>query len=430
MDRTVVIDGNSLTFRAFYGLPPLRDNQGEPSNAIYGFCKMLINVIQKLEPKYLVVAFDAGKHTFRHDLYADYKGTRSPMPDDLRCQFLPLKNLLAEMNIKVVEIPEIEADDIIGSVAKKFGGEVILVSGDRDLLQLIDKNTHVWLNVKGISEIVDYNLDSLKELKSIEPYQVIEMKSIMGDSSDNIPGVKGIGEKTATKLITEYGSLQGIYDNINNISGKTRDLLLSQREMAELSRTLATIKTDVELDFEKEDCVYDYPFSSSVFEMMTNLGFKSIVSKSEYFSSTEIAPKKEYEVVNKTIVEFDEFLSLIKDIKENKSFALNIDKTSYYIAINNTQYSIDNLLTINTEFNNLLKQMLEDESIEKIMFDVKALKHYFSELDIKIKNYFDISLAIYLTNESEGVSDYNKVQEQHGLNTNYSAINLIILKQD
>ena len=429
-NRTVVIDGNSLTFRAFYGLPPLKSNQGEPSNAIYGFCKMLINVIQKLEPNYLVVAFDAGKHTFRHDMFSAYKATRSPMPDDLRCQFLPLKNLLSEMGIKVVEIPEIEADDIIGSIAKKFGGEVILVSGDRDLLQLIDENVHVWLNIKGISEIVDYNLETLKELKGIEPYQVIEMKSIMGDTADNIPGVKGIGEKTASKLISEYGSLRGIYDNIDNIKGKTHDLLVNQREMAELSHRLATIKTDVELNFEKEDCVFQFPFNEIVFEIMNSLGFKSIVSKKELFVNNISKEKKLVNYTSNTVVEIGEFVDLVEEIKKVKSFALHIDNSNYYFAIQNTQHAIDNLLTFNPQFIEHLKILLEDEDIEKVLFDVKAYKHYFKNFDIEIKNYFDLSLAIYLSNESEGIFDYKKVQEERGFDENYSSCNLIILKEE
>ena len=204
MDKLFIIDGNSLLFRAFYALPPMYNTERTPTNAVFGFVKMLTNIISKNQPKYMAVAFDAGKHTFRHNIFADYKGTRKPMPDELRAQLPIIRDVLKQMNITVIEIPEIEADDIIGSLSKMYAIDKVLISGDRDLLQLINPNCRVWLTQKGLTEIADLDEAGLKEKYGIEPYQVIEMKSIMGDTSDNIPGVKGIGEKTATKLITEY----------------------------------------------------------------------------------------------------------------------------------------------------------------------------------------------------------------------------------
>ena len=216
MDKLFIIDGNSLVFRAFYALPPMYNSSRMPTNAVFGFFKMLLNIITKNNPKYLVVAFDAGKHNFRHEIYQDYKGTRKPMPDELRAQLPIIKNLLNDMNITTIEMADIEADDIIGSLSKKFNVGKVLISGDRDLLQLINKDCRVWLTQKGLTEIADLDEAGLKEKFGIEPYQVIEMKAIMGDASDNIPGVKGIGEKTASKLIGEYNNLDNIYQNIDS----------------------------------------------------------------------------------------------------------------------------------------------------------------------------------------------------------------------
>jgi len=427
-DKTVIIDGNSLTFRAFYALPGLKTKDGKPCNAIYGFVKMLINIIQKVQPNYIAIAFDAGKHTFRHNLFEAYKGTRSPTPEELKAQFEPLKELIAEMGIKILEQPEIEADDLIGSLAKKVDGEVVLVSGDKDLLQLVNERTTVSLTMKGISEILEVDIPTLKEKFGIEPYQVVEMKSIRGDTSDNIPGVRGIGDKTALKLIQEYGSLDGIYQNINNIKGKVHDQLVEQKEMAELSRTLATIKTDVEINLEKDDLTFDFPFNNNVFNIMDNLGFKSILTKEEYFVSREKISLKQVEYESVVIEEIGSFENLCSKIKDCGEFALNVDNQGMHFSVNKTEYVLDNLLVNNMLFYDLLGQLLQDESILKVLFDVKVLKHYFKLLGYDINNYFDVSLAVYLTNESEGLSDLVKVLEQRGLDVKFSASNLMELK--
>ena len=428
-DKLVIIDGNSLVFRAYYGLPSLLGKQGEPCNAIFGFCKMLINVIQKINPKYIIIAFDAGKHTFRHNLFADYKGKRRPTPDDLRCQLDPLKNLLRAMNMKVVEMPEIEADDLIGSASKKFDCEKILVSGDRDLLQLIDNDTKVWLTMKGISDIIEVDETVLKEKFFIEPYQVVEKKAIMGDSAYNIPGVKGIGEKTALKLISEYNNLDNIYANIDNIKGNVQKLLNEQKDNAYLSKTLATIKTDVELDFDIESCKYDFPFNKTVYEVMESLSFKTIISKNEYFQNFEKVEKRAHNFEQVSILAMEDFTKVVEDIKQEKIFAVHVAE-NICLGVGNKEYLIDNFLTYNPEFFPNLGELLADENIEKVMFDVKAIKHYFKNFNLTINNYFDISLAIYIANELEGVFDYEKFQEEKGFDKRFSACNLLILKNE
>ena len=265
MDKFVVVDGNSLVNRAFYGLPMLKSLSGKPCNAVYGFINILLNLVLKEKPKYLVCVFDAGKHTFRHDMYAEYKGKRDHMPEDLAKQMPMLKELLTAMNIKTIEIPEIEADDIVGSISRKFDAEFILLSGDKDLLQLINDNTSVWLTQKGVSQVNKMDTQALKEQFGLKPYQIIELKSIMGDSSDNIPGVPGIGQKGANDLLQEFDNLDNIYANLDKVPQRYQTKLQNGREMAYLSHKLATIKLDVDIPFVLEDCEIKLPFNDQVY---------------------------------------------------------------------------------------------------------------------------------------------------------------------
>ncbi len=430
MEDLVVIDGNSLVFRAFYGLPPLNNKLGEPCGAIYGFSKMLINIIEKLQPKYMVIAFDAGKHTFRHDIFDGYKGTRKPMPEELALQLAPLKALLKEMGIKVVEIKDIEADDLIGSTVKKFLRPSIVVSGDRDLLQLVDEKTTVWLTQKGITDILEVNIPTLKEKYGIEPYQVIEMKSIMGDTSDNIPGVKGIGEKTALKLLDSYSTLDGIYEHIDEIKGKTQQLLIEQKEMAYISKTLATIKTDVELDYNIEDCTYDFPFNSNVFEMMKRFEFNTIINRKDLFVASEEVQIQQHNYTQKQIETVEDAKSLFEEIKDKKTFAMFMTEKEVSFAVEKTEYTLDNLLFLNGEVLLNLKQILEDEKVEKVLFDTKEMKHYFYNLNTSINNFFDVSLAVYVANESEGMQRFETIEKSKGLDENFPACNLLQTKKD
>ena len=338
MDKLFIVDGNSLIFRAFYALPPMYNSARTPTNAVFGFVKMLINIIVKNQPEYMAVAFDAGKHTFRHNLFAEYKGTRKPMPDELIAQLPIVKDILKQMNITVIEIPEIEADDIIGSLSKKYDIEKVLISGDRDLLQLINPKCRVWLTQKGLTEIADLDEAGLKEKYGIEPYQVIEMKSIMGDSSDNIPGVKGIGEKTATKLITEYGNLDNIYQNIEQITGKTKTLLQDQKEMAYISKQLATIKTDCELDYALEDLKYDFPFSVEVRNIFKTLEFKIISEKDEYYQEQTHETQSNTDFIHQIANGEDEKLNILNSLLKQQEVAVNFDDAGICFAYNDTEY--------------------------------------------------------------------------------------------
>ena len=237
MKKFLILDGNNLMFRAYYALPQLTSFNGEYSNAVFGFTNMMIKMIKELNPEYIAVTFDVSKKTFRHDVFPEYKGTRKPMPDELRGQFPIIKDLLRKMNIEVVEKESYEADDLMGALSRKFTEtENIIVTADRDSFQLINENTSIMFPKKGVTETIILNENNLKEFYGVNPNQVIDLKSLMGDSSDNIPGVGGVGEKTALDLINKYGSLDGVYANINETKGKLHEKLVNDKEKAYLSQ--------------------------------------------------------------------------------------------------------------------------------------------------------------------------------------------------
>lgn len=427
MEKFVIIDGNSLINRAFYGLPPLKSLSGKQCGAVYGFVNMMMSVITQEKPKYLVCVFDAGKHTFRHDMYAEYKGTREGMPEDLHEQLLTLKELLKAMGIEILEIPEIEADDIIGSLTRKFNEEFMLISGDKDLLQLIDDHVTVWLTQKGISSVLKVDRKVLKEEFNIEPYQVIELKAIMGDASDNIPGVSGIGKVGAHKLIEEYGDLDNVYKNLENIKGSTRTKLENDKDMAYLSKKLATIKLDVPLDVKIEDCEYTLPFSEEALEIMTELGFKSILNRKEYFTkpverATEIN-------IHADIVEIDsmdEFNTMLNELGD--SFAVNNENMSLNFACNNKEYVLYTSGEIFTKNLDKLKEIFSSTK-QKICFDAKNLMHYLSDFGIELNNYLDISIAIYIANEMDAEIKLDDALELNNIITEAKTLALYKLKE-
>ena len=429
MDKLFIIDGNSLIFRAFYALPPMYNSSRTPTNAVFGFVKMLTNIITKNSPTYLAVAFDAGKHTFRHNIYADYKGTRKPMPDELRAQLPILKDLLKQMNITVIEIPEIEADDIIGSLSKKYDIDKVLISGDRDLLQLISPNCRVWLTQKGLTDIADLDENGLMEKYGIEPYQVIEMKSIMGDTSDNIPGVKGIGEKTASKLIGEYKDLDNIYANIESITGKTHTLLQEQKDMAYISRKLATIKTDCELNYALEDLTYDFPFDERVRQSFIALEFKNLLDKTEYFAQAKAENKIANNFVHNDISGDGEKIEILSSLLKQNQVAANFDEAGVCFAVGDTEYQFLSFDFGVQNIYDLIKQILEDASIEKVVYDAKAMMHKLDDYGIKLNNFYDVSLAYYILGSSDKEIKLLDLSTKIGLSENCMAVNLLKLKE-
>ena len=254
MLNLVLIDGNSLLNRAFYATKHLTTKSGMPTNAVFGFTKLLLKIIGDIKPDRLIVTFDLKGPTFRHKMYEGYKATRKPMPDDLAVQLGTLKNLLQSMRIAMCEKAGYEADDLIGTLSHKFDDvKSIVITGDRDSYQLIDECTDVYITKTGVSDLLKLNKDNFQAIVGYTPEQVIDMKALMGDSSDNIPGVAGIGEKTALSLITQYGTLDNVYANLESIQPSVRNKLERDRDAAYLSRELATIDRNVDVSVDLDD---------------------------------------------------------------------------------------------------------------------------------------------------------------------------------
>ena len=282
MKKLLLADGNSMLFRGYYATAygmRMTAPDGTPTNAVFAFANMLQKAIDLISPDSILVAFDAGKHTFRHDIYPEYKGGRKPAPDDLVPQFKLARDYLDAFNIRWAEMPDIEADDLIGTMSdNQEGYESIILTSDHDLLQLIDEDTTVLLMKKGITDMDEMTVSSLKDEMGISPIQITDLKGLMGDSSDNYPGIPGVGEKTALKLLYEYGSVENVLDHAAEIKGKLGEKIRDNKESALLSKRLATIKKDVSLNISAESCAFD-PDYISLTEYLLSLGMRTIASK-------------------------------------------------------------------------------------------------------------------------------------------------------
>ncbi len=424
--KIMIIDGSSLLHRAFYALPLLTTKSGLYTNGVYGFLTMFYKITEQYEPDYIGVAFDKKGPTFRHKKYVEYKGTRQSTPSELSQQFPMIKEILSYMNIPTLEMQEYEADDIAGTLAKigeNEALEVILVTGDKDYLQLTTDKTKVLLTKKGITEIEAYDRNRIKEEYGIEPKQFIDLKGLMGDKSDNIPGVPGIGEKTGLKLIQEYGSIQNIYENIDKISGKKlKENLIENENLAYISRTLGEIITNVPLNMELEDFKATTPEWIKLKNIYEELEFKSLLNKipSEFKEKTQKV-KFDYSCRELKPSEFGE---LVNDIKTEEKFC-------FKFIINNLNY-IENeiigigiktprgmtnyidLLQYTDEFTNYFKEIFENSQIAKIGHDLKVDIVQLFRLNIALKNFtFDSMIAQYLLNPSQANYSINNLSEEY-----------------
>ena len=300
MNKILLIDGHSILNRAFYGVPDLTNKDGLHTNAIFGFLNIMLKAMDDEKPTHLVVAFDLHAPTFRHEMYKEYKGTRHPMPDELREQVPVMKKLLTSMNIPIMEKAGFEADDLLGTAAKKSqadGWDAIILSGDRDLLQISDE--HIKIRIPktkgGKTEVEEYYPTDVVEKYGVTPKQFIDVKALMGDSSDNIPGVPKVGEKTAISLIQEFGSIDGIYENIDSVSKPAiKTSLAENKEMAYFCQKLVTIITDAELPIKLSDAEIGDFYNENSFVTIKELELKSFFSK---FDVSSMKPKHEAEVL-------------------------------------------------------------------------------------------------------------------------------------
>lgn len=405
MNKVVIVDGNSLINRAYFALPPLIASDGKIYNAVYGFVNILTKLITENKPTHLVVAFDAGKKTFRNDLYSDYKGTRKGMPEELASQLPVLKDLLTKMNIKIVEKLGIEADDIIGTLSKRFTLPCVILTGDRDCLQLIDNKTEVWLTKHGITDVVSLNERQLKEEMHLTPNQVIELKGLMGDASDNIPGVTGVGQKTALSLIEKYGTVENVYKNIDEINGKLKDKLLADKDMAFLSLKLATIILDADIQCEQEDCLLNNPFNEDVKKCFEKYEFASLLKRTDLFNNANIEKSQKKQVfIEKKLNNVELFLQNFKKSGNDKIAFLKTE-AGYELSFDNQT----NWVFENFDIKNFV-EIFENENIIKVVHMLKPLLHELDNYNIKLNGkIFDVSLGVYLLNNNVKNEELDKL---------------------
>ena len=399
MDKIILLDGNSLSYRAFYAMPALQNKSGLYTNSVYGFTLMLERMLEDIKPKYALVAFDKGKQTFRHKTYQDYKGTRDKTPSELVEQFGYVRELLDSYGIKYEEHFDYEADDIIGSYAKlaeKAGLEVIIISGDKDLTQLASDNITIYYTKRGVTEVDHYTPEFINEKYGLSPEQIIDMKGLMGDKSDNIPGIAGIGEKTAIKLLAEYKTVENVLDNIDNISGKKlKERLAEGKEDALLSKELATIFTKVPVENKLEDLTFSENRSKKK-ELFEKLEFVSFLKKLAENDDVDVDAKeeKELEIINadeKTELSFENSSLHIECFTEDyhNSDVVNIavyeDETVYI-------FSEDNFFE-----NKFVRNYLESDA-EKVVYDYKKILYIAKRNGISdiAGNVFDVKIAAYL----------------------------------
>ena len=413
MDKIILLDGNSLSYRAFYAMPALKNKKGLYTNSVYGFTLMLERILEDTKPKYALVAFDKGKETFRHKSYEAYKGTRDKTPTELVEQFGYVRELIESYGIKYEEHLDYEADDIIGSYAKiaeKAGLEVIIVSGDKDLTQLASDNITVYYTKRGVTEIDYYTPEFINEKYGLTPQQIIDMKGLMGDKSDNIPGIPGVGEKTAIKLLTEYENVENVLENIDNISGKKlKERLTEGKEDAILSKKLATIFTDVPVDNKIEDLTFkeDREKKKELFEKLEFVSFLRKLSQ-ENSAADESETETKEEKIKKDI----EIQIADKDTKldfKNSSLHIecytedyqNSDVLGVSVYVGDTAY----IFSEENFFDNKYAIDYLQSQEEKTVYDIKKIIYIAKKNNKKINgDVFDIKIANYLidvTSKSE-----------------------------
>ncbi len=404
-EKLVLIDGHSILNRAFYGVPDLSNAEGLHTNAIYGFLNIMFKIIDEEKPNFLAVAFDLKAPTFRHKIYPEYKGTRKGMPDELREQVPVMKEVLQSMGILIMEKEGLEADDILGTFAKKAqsqGLEVALVSGDRDLLQIADENIKIRIpkTKSGKTEVEDYYAKDVLETMQVTPIQFIDLKALMGDASDNIPGVPKVGPKTATDLMVTYGSLENIYEHLEEISKKSvRETLREHRDLADLSKVLATIEINADIPYTLEQAKYENPFTKEAYVLFKKLEFRNLLNKFEKEAVNENNEKDNFKIVTE-FTEVEEIFEKAKK-KEYISFVvLEEKKEKEFVGI--SLCLSEKQVYIIPEEGFLTKSYLCDKLKELInhtklvTFDIKQQYSYIGAATGR--GFFDVLIGAYLCN--------------------------------
>ena len=399
-DLLILIDGNSLMYRAFYALPILSTDDGVYTNAVYGFLSMMLKMIEEENPSHIAVAFDLKEKTFRNDMYEQYKAGRKPMPDELVPQFDTVKKLLSAMDIKTLGLSGYEADDIIGTLsqdASKKGMKTKIVTGDRDVFQLIDDMVEVVLTKRGITEIEHYDAKALYEKYSLTPREMIDLKGLMGDTSDNIPGIPSVGEKTALKLLGKYETMDGVLEHADEIKGKLGEKVRANIDQARLSRDLATINREIPIEYSFDSLKYSNEALKDSLPELKKLRLNTILKKVGQLTGVE---KPESLKETETVKLSDE--KLIKGLEEKLSDAEYISiyiGKDVHLSDGESEYIIPvvhNLLDEGLDIYDIIKMLkgVFESSVPKVVYDAKTLMHDIAKQGISLNNLaFDVFIA-------------------------------------
>lgn len=436
MKELVLIDGNSLLNRAFYATKLLTTRDGTPTNAVFGFIKLLLKIIQDNKPDRLIVTFDLKAPTFRHKMYDGYKATRKPMPDDLVVQVGMLKSLLHSMNITMCEKEGYEADDLIGTLSHAFSDtHSIVITGDRDAYQLVDDLTDVFITKTGVSELLKLNKNNFEQLIGYKPSQVIDMKALMGDSSDNIPGVPGVGEKTALNLLLKYGTLDNVYSNLEDITGAVKTKLENGKESAYLSRRLATIDRQVPLETSENEGEICMPFTQEVRNQFLKLEFTSLLKlnifETEADKKTDVHPRAETKSV--VITDTDQFLNdfvpnLFSAVKAGDQYHFFADGKEYILRPARTL--LDEGLHA-TDTGRILKSLFEKKDKKVILYGKKDFRHALAKEQVELTcDCEDVSLIRYLVDFNGKDENLGDILRGYGYDDTAPAAGVFFLYED
>ncbi|GKV66876.1 MULTISPECIES: DNA polymerase I [unclassified Sporosarcina] len=413
--KIVLLDGNSLAYRAFFALPLLTNDKGIHTNAVYGFTMMLENILDNEKPTHILVAWDAGKTTFRHSTFTEYKGGRQKTPPELSEQFPYIRKLVEAFGIEQYELDLYEADDIIGTLSRECSeakAEVVIISGDKDLTQLANEHTTVCITRKGITDLEKYTPEHIEEKYGIAPLQIIDMKGLMGDASDNIPGVPGIGEKTALKLLKEYGSVEKVYESIEQITAKKmKENLVNNKEQAIMSKELATIEIHAPISRGLDDLDYAGKNDEAVIQLYKELQFNSLLEKMD--APVEVQTMEEVEIHTVSEVTADM-------LTETMSLHVEIDGDNYLSAAilgigladdQNTYFIPTEVATSSA----ILKGWVEDRTKHKYASDSKSAYAALARLGMKLNGSdFDLMLAAYIVNPSFSTGEVSEIARSFG----------------
>ena len=422
MKQLIAIDGNSLMHRAYHALPPMTTRAGVPTGALHGFLSMLLKLIER-NPDYLVVAFDMHGPTFRHEQFDAYKAGRRETDEDLRTQFPLLKELLCEMGIAVCETPRYEADDILGTFAKQCetqGIDALLVTGDRDALQLIGERTHVLMTKKGISETVEFDRDVLKEQYGLEPDRMRDLKGLMGDNSDNIPGIARVGEKTAMKLLEEYGTLENVLSHAGEVKGKLGEKIAAGADSARMSYELGTICTTAPIPLSIEDCAFRPEAISGARTRLLELEMRGLAARIGGESAQETQAKAEIPASQRIELDSIEAVQdVIRKATPVKRFALDAGETVQFAFSQETYYEIVQGVDLfctpidETVLYGAFQPIFEDPNCEVLAFDTKRLRHLLDKFSIQLNaSVFDAMIADYLLDATRPATSFFMLAER------------------